>query len=349
MSEQVNRRRFLKMAGVGAGTLGAAAALGSRVPTLASGTSGGMNMGGMVMPRSPMGQLDPAEMDRLHGEGVQMFLDNVGKDPNFWLPAMEPEMDGDVKVFRLEMTDIEWETAPGMVFPAMAYNGTVPGPTIRVTEGDTVRIIATNNMRESHAIHFHGMRVPNSVDGVPFVTQPPIKSGETMTYEFTVRNPFGTFMYHSHHNAAEQTAGGLLGAFIVDPKDRSAEPEYDAEYIMVLNDTQLGYTLNGKSFPYTQPIVAKLGDKIRIRYMNEGFMIHPMHLHGIDQLVFAKDGHNLPLPYVGDTINIAPGERYDVIVDCYELGVWAFHCHILTHAESPGGMFGMVTVLIIQE
>jgi len=94
VSEQVNRRRFLKMAGVGAGTLGAAAALGSRVPTLASSTSGDVSMGGMVMPRSPMGQMDPAEMDRLHGEGVQMFLDNVGKDPNFWLPPMEPEMDG---------------------------------------------------------------------------------------------------------------------------------------------------------------------------------------------------------------------------------------------------------------
>jgi FtsP/CotA-like multicopper oxidase with cupredoxin domain len=107
--------------------------------------------------------------------------------------------------------------------------------------------------------------------------------------------------------------------------------------------------INGRSFLYTQPIIAKLGERVRIRYMNEGLMIHPMHLHGLPQMVISKDGWPLPVPYMCDTLNIAPGERHDVIVDCTELGAWAFHCHILTHAESRDGMFGMVTVLVITE
>lgn len=332
----------MKMAGIGAGGAGAAA-LFSRPGTLLSGSA--------AAPVALPARQDAAtaeEMDRLHAEGVQVFLDNAGKDPNFWGVNLEPEMDGDVKVFNIVVQDIEWETAPGMVFPAMAYNGMIPGPVIRATEGERVRIVMKNEMWQSTAIHFHGMFVPNNIDGVPFVTQPAVKSGETFEYEFVLRNP-GTHMYHSHHNAAEQVTAGLMGAFIVDPADKSREPEVSAEYVMVLNDTTLGFTLNGKSFPYTQPIVGKLGERIRVRYMNEGLMIHPMHLHGLPQLVISKDGWNLPVPYMCDTLNVAPGERYDVLIDLTEAGAWAYHCHILTHAESRHGMFGMVTVLLVQE
>src|SRR5688572_18757367 len=182
----------------------------------------------------------------------------------------------------------------------MLYNGVVPGPEIRVTEGDKVRVVCNNQMTQSTAIHFHGVLLPNAMDGVPFITQDPIKPGGSHTYEFVARNP-GSHMYHSHHNAAEQVTAGLFGAFIIEPRDKSREPVATADYTLVLNDTTLGFTLNGKSFPYTQPIVAKQGDKIHIRYMNEGFMIHPMHLHGMPQLVYAKDGWNLPVPYLCDT------------------------------------------------
>jgi FtsP/CotA-like multicopper oxidase with cupredoxin domain len=302
-----------------------------------------------VTPEATAGVQSEADlMDQHHQEGVQAFLDNVGQEPDFWRPPIQPEMDGDVKVFNIVCQEIDWATAPNMIYPAFAYNGMVPGPTLQVTEGETVRLNVTNEMTQSTAIHFHGLLVPNAVDGVPFITQPVIKPGEMFTYEFRTRNA-GSHMYHSHHNAAEQVTRGLLGAFIVQPRDTSREPQVTAEYIMVLNDSSLGFTLNGKSFPYTQPIVANRGDKIRVRYMNEGLMIHPMHLHGIPQLVFAKDGYNLPVPYLCDTLNIAPGERYDVIVDCTEPGIWAFHCHILSHAESRDGMFGMVTVLIVNE
>ena len=109
-----------------------------------------------------------------------------------------------------------------------------------------------------------------------------------------------------------------------------------------------GFTLNGKGFPNTQPIIAKKGEVIRVRYMNEGLMIHPMHLHGLEQLVFSKDGWNLPQPFYCDTLNVAPGERWDVIITAHTEGMWAYHCHVLTHAEAPSGMFGMVTVLVVQ-
>jgi FtsP/CotA-like multicopper oxidase with cupredoxin domain len=156
-------------------------------------------------------------------------------------------------------------------------------------------------------------------------------------------------MYHSHFMAEHQVPMGLLGAFVVTDPDATDEPEYDSDVTMILNDGPLGFTINGKGFPATEPLVARQGEKIRIRYMNEGLQIHPMHLHGMPQLVIAKDGWTLPEPHYEDTVLVAPGERIDVIVDATEVGVWAFHCHILTHAEGPDGMFGMVTALIVEE
>ncbi len=338
----MERRDFLKLMGVGAGAVGAGAVTHSAL------AQEGMDMG-TPEPTAPVVDMQQvADMDAHHQAGIQTFLDNAGKDDTFWRKPMEFTMDGDVKVFQLTCENIQWDTGGGQLFPAYAYNGMIPGPEIRVTEGDKCRFVVTNHMNESTTIHWHGLYVPNNMDGVPFITQDPIKPGETFTYEFTPRNA-GSHMYHSHHNSAQQTSGGLLGAFVVEPKDKSREPQVDVDYTMILNNSTLGFTINGKGFPYTQPLTAKLGQKIRIRYMNEGYMIHPMHLHGMPQLVFAKDGWYLPVPYLADTVLVAPGERYDVVVDCTDAGIWAFHCHILTHAESSMGMFGMVTVLIVQE
>jgi FtsP/CotA-like multicopper oxidase with cupredoxin domain len=181
---------------------------------------------------------------------------------------------------------------------------------------------------------------------VPFITQPPVKPGETFRYEFVVPNS-GSHMYHSHHNAATQVTMGLLGAFIVEPRGGERE-RADQDYVMILNDGPHGYTLNGKGFPATEPIVVKRGQRLRVRFMNEGMMIHPMHLHGMPMRVTHKDGYPQPQPWRCDTLNIAPGERWDVMIDCNNPGTWAFHCHILPHAEAPMGMFGMVTALIVQ-
>ena len=283
-------------------------------------------------------------MDAMHEKGIKAFPAKTEGKGN---QLLKPRMVGGVKEYELTAREMQWEVEPGKKVLAWAFNEQVPGPQIRVREGDRVRVIVHNELSESTAVHFHGVEMPNDQDGVPFITQPPIKPGTSFTYEFTVPNA-GSHMYHSHHNAATQTMLGMLGAFIVEPKVPTAVEKADVDYVMILNDGPHGYTLNGKSFPATEPVVVKKGQKLRLRYMNEGMMIHPMHLHGMHMTVIAKDGWDQPAPWKCDTLNIAPGERWDVIVDCNNPGTWAFHCHILTHAESQHGMFGMVTVLVVK-
>ena len=346
-----NRRSFLKMLGMGLaipGTAGVLSACGVGAPAAAvteQATAHAQDDTHSAEAKPAKQGMTWQEMDRMHEEGVKAFpaaTSGKGNQP------LEPRVEDGVKVFELTCSVIDWEVTPGSKEEAWAYNGQVPGPEIRVTEGDRVRVIVKNELPESTAVHWHGVIVPNDQDGVPFITQPPITPGSTFTYEFVARNA-GSHMYHAHHNSTKQVGKGLLGAFIIEQKDKSKDPEYDIDYTMIINDQLGGFTINGKGFPATEPIVAKLGQKVRIRYMNEGQVIHPMHLHGLPQLTFAKDGWNLPQPYMNDTVNVAPGERWDVLVDCTEPGVWAFHCHILSHAESEHGMFCMVTALIVEE
>ena len=285
------------------------------------------------------------EMDAMHERGIKAFpASSEGKGNQL----LKPRLDKGVKCFDLTASVINWETEAGKTVEAWAYNGQVPGPMIRVREGDRIRLTITNELPESTSVHFHGVEMPNDQDGVPFITQPPVKPGESYAYEFTVPNS-GSHMYHSHHNSTKQVGLGLLGAFIVEPKQPRAIERVDVDHTLILNDGAHGYTLNGKGFPATEPIVAKLGQKVRIRFMNEGMMIHPMHLHGMHMTVIDKDGWPQPQPWKCDTLNVAPGERWDVIVNCNNPGTWAFHCHILPHAEGEHGMFGMVTALVVQK
>ena len=348
------RRSFLRRAtlsAVGAGALVACgkAPAGSTAAAVAAagappGTTGG-TMGAHDTMKTPSSVSTADAMDAMHEKGIKAFPAKTEGQGN---QLFAPRMEKGVKTFDLTAKVVQWEVEPGRRVEAWTYNGVVPAPQIRVREGDRVRVNLKNDLPESTSIHFHGLELPNDQDGVPFITQPPIKPGQTYSYEFTVPNA-GSHMYHSHHNSTKQVGLGLLGAFIVEPRDMTHEPKVDVDHVMVLNDGAHGYTFNGKSFPATEPIVAKLGQKVRIRYMNEGMMIHPMHLHGMHQTVIAKDGWPLSNPWKCDTLNIAPGERYDVIVNCNNPGTWAFHCHILPHAESDRGMFGMVTALIVQK
>ena len=259
--------------------------------------------------------------------------------------TLKPKIGSDgTKVYEVTASKIEWEVEPGKTVEAYAYNGMVPGPALRPELGDHIKIILNNELDEPTTLHLHGMTVPNEMDGVPGINQDAVMPGESFTYDFVVKNT-GTNMYHSHFNATAQVPGGLLGALVVpDPKD----PKVDIDYDMIVNDGPMGFTINGKGFPATEPIVASKGDVVRIRYMNEGLQIHPMHLHGMPQKVIALDGHLLDNPYYQDTIMVAPGQRVDVLVDASEVGAWAFHCHILSHVEGPHGMFGMVTAMIVQ-
>jgi FtsP/CotA-like multicopper oxidase with cupredoxin domain len=257
---------------------------------------------------------------------------------------------GGTKQFELTATEFDWEVEPGKIVKAMGYNGQVPGPTLRVDVGDKVQIVLHNELEESTVIHYHGLYVPNAMDGVPDITQLPVKPGDSFTYEFTAREA-QVAMYHSHHNAQVQVPNGLLGAFYVGQMPLPADVTALAlDAPMILNDAgTIGFSLNGKSFPATAPIVAKLGEWIKIDYMNEGLQLHPMHLHGMPQMVIARDGYPLAEPQLVDTVTVAPGERVSVLVHATEPGVWAWHCHILTHAERSDGMFGMVTALVVEE
>ena len=282
----------------------------------------------------------------LDGESAQ--VGGTGNQP------IEPRLDGGVKVYELTIDNIKHAIdAQKEPLDALGFNGMWPGPRIDVTEGDTVRAIFTNNLDESTGIHFHGQKLPNRMDGVPHVTQDPIMPGESFTYEFVART-VGSHMYHSHHNATDQVGRGLLGAFIVHP--RNAAEDYEQrdgitqDIVWISNDTLGGFTINGRGFPATAPIVATLGDRILIRFMNEGIMMHPWHLHGMPMRVVARDGYPLgSAAFTCDTLGVNPGERWDVLIDCDEPGAWAFHCHILPHAEARDGMFGMVTALVVQE
>jgi FtsP/CotA-like multicopper oxidase with cupredoxin domain len=270
----------------------------------------------------------------------QLFLNDI-------LQPLKPTMDGNVKVFELTIDEIEQhidEMKPPVA--ALGYNKQWPGPTIRVTQGDRVRAKFTNNLKETTGVHFHGVQFDDFFqDGIPFVTQKPITPGETFTYEFTAGDA-GSLMYHSHHNATDQVGRGLLGAFIVDPK---VDPvKYDREYIWISNDSIGGFTINGHGFPATVPVLAAVGETVRIRFMNEGIMMHPWHSHGYVMKVIARDGRPLgSAAFECDTLGVNPGERYDALIKVDRPGVWAFHCHILPHVEGTSGMFGMVNTLIV--
>jgi len=232
---------------------------------------------------------------------------------------------------------------------ATGYNKQWPGPTIRVKEGDKVRAVFTNNRQETTGVHFHGVEFENFfMDGVPFVTQLPIGPGEKFTYEFTAERP-GSLMYHSHHNATDQVGRGQLGAFVVEAKTPTADEKKvnGVDYVWISNDSLGGFTINGHGFPATVPVLAALGQTVRIRFMNEGTMMHPWHSHGYRMRVIARDGYYLPEPFECDTLGVNPGERYDVTVTADRPGIWAFHCHILPHVEGADGMFGMVSTLIV--
>jgi FtsP/CotA-like multicopper oxidase with cupredoxin domain len=329
-------------------TQGAPIAAGSpAVPTPAPSAS----MDHQAAP-SPSGS--PATDHDAHAAAVvKRFLGGEAASYPMGNQPLEPRLDGDVKVFELSIDKIQHRIdALKDPIAALGYNRMWPGPRLTVIEGDKVRAIFKNNLDETTGIHFHGQRVPNAMDGVPHITQEPIKPGESFTHEFVARTP-GSHMYHSHHNATDQVGRGLLGAFIVEPKARGKR--YDRLYgatqdiVWISNDALGGFTINGRGFPATAPIVARLGETIVIRFMNEGVMTHPWHLHGMPMRVVARDGYPLgSAAFTCDTLGVNPGERWDVVVKCDEPGAWAFHCHILPHAEGMDGMFGMVTALVVQ-
>ncbi|MEX2505038.1 MAG: multicopper oxidase domain-containing protein [Egicoccus sp.] len=275
---------------------------------------------------------------------------------------LEPTiLEDGTKQFELTAQVIEWEVSPGEVVEGWAYNGQIPGPMIRADVGDKVEVVVNNELPLGTDVHWHGIKIDNEFDGVAPLTQELIQPGESFTYEFTATESHVS-MYHPHHHSQFKIPNGMWGTVLIGdvplPEAGSTvggrtlpdDLTIDQEFPMVVNDAgNIGMSLNGKSFPATAPIVAKKGDNILMHYYNEGLQSHPMHLHGFPQLVVAKDGFPLDQPYWADTVNVAPGERYSVLVTAEEVGAWVFHCHILTHAETDEGMYGMVSAFIVEE
>ena len=277
---------------------------------------------------------------------------------NQLLEPTEVKADG-TKVFDLTMELADWEVSPGNVVEAWTFNGMVPAPRMELAINDKVEVRVRNDLPIATDIHWHGVNVDNTNDGVAPLTQDLIEPGTSYTYSFTTDEQ-AVAMYHPHAHGHMLLPDGMFGAILVGdvrlPLGKTvgleqvpADLKVSQEIPMVLNDSGvIGYSLNGKSFPATAPYKAKVGDWVLIHYFNEGTQIHPMHLHQFDQIVVAKDGYPLDSPYTVDTLNVAPGERYSVLVQLDRPGAWVWHCHILPHVEAEDGMFGMVTAFIVE-
>ncbi len=245
------------------------------------------------------------------------------------------------KQFHLVAEPVKREFAPGMVVNCWGYNGQTPGPTIEAVEGDRVRILVENRLPEPTSVHWHGVLVPNGMDGVAGLNQPAIAPGETWAYEFTLRQ-HGTQMYHPHSDEMVQMAMGMEGFFIIHPK---GGPRVDRDFAIflqewfvapgtatpnaqVMTDFNL-FTFNSRIYPGTDPLVVKRGDRVRLRFANLSMDNHPIHLHGHRFKVVATDGGPIPpsAQWPETTIDVPPGATRDVELIADNPGDWALHCH----------------------
>ncbi len=249
--------------------------------------------------------------------------------------------DHDVRTVHLTSSKFLWKVRDDQPsIQVWGYNNQIPGPTLRFKAGDKVRIYYRNDLDEASSVHWHGLVVPNSMDGVGLLTMPPVMPGETLVYEFTIPNTPGTFMYHPHMNDMEQVSMGLSGALIVEPRDGGGG-KYDQDRIVLLNNIQGHYLVNGKEFPNTDPWLVKKGDLLRVRMINiSPIELHPMHFHGHFMKEIARDGTDetgRAASRVENTVLIAPGQTIDVEVKMNGpgKGVWIFHCHVLAHVMGP--------------
>jgi manganese oxidase len=244
--------------------------------------------------------------------------------------------------------------APGVIAEVWGYNGGTPGPTIEAEEGDRVRIYVTNRLPERTTVHWHGLVLPNGMDGVSGLNQKPIPPGETWVYEFDLRYP-GTYMYHSHYDEMTQVALGLVGMFVVHPR-REPGPVVDRDFVVMAHEWALPVgarrpdpnemsdfnllTFNGKAFPATAPWMVRTGERVRVRLGNLGPMDHhPIHLHGLKFRVTATDGGFVPpTAQVPETTVLLPvGSTRVIEFTPEEPGDWAVHCHMTHHVMSQMG------------
>ncbi len=269
---------------------------------------------------------------------------------NGW--SLPYKMNNGVKEFHLVAEEFEHEFAPGSNAICWGYNGSTPGPTIEAVEGDRVRIFVTNHLKESTSMHWHGFILPNGMDGISGLTQAPIRPGETFEYEFTLRQ-HGTQMYHPHADEMTQMAMGMMGLFIIHPKHGEAV-KIDRDYALILHNFALHpgtrrpdpavmqnfdlWTFNSKVFPAIDSMVARSGERVRIRVGNLSMWNHPIHLHGVQFQVTGSDGGRRPRAQWRNEVTeiVGVGQVRDIEFIAVP-GDWAFHCHMSHHTMGPMG------------
>jgi manganese oxidase len=268
--------------------------------------------------------------------------------------ALPYKLVGGIKVFHLIAEEVDHEFTPGLRAHCWGFNGQVHGPTIEAVEGDRVRIYVTNNLPEGTSIHWHGLLVPSGMDGVGGLSQKTIEPGETYKYEFKLRQ-HGTYMYHSHSDEMIQIALGMMGMFIIHPRTPTG-PKADRDFVLMSSEWRIDVgtrrpvpiemtdfnvlTFNGRSFPGTVPLVAKYGDRVRIRFGNLSPMEHhPIHLHGFYWKITEMDGLQIPeaAQQPGSTVLVAVGQTRTVEFIADNPGDWAMHCHMTHHTMNQMG------------
>jgi manganese oxidase len=257
-----------------------------------------------------------------------------------------------VKEFHLVAEEVEHEFAPGARATCWGYNGSTPGPTIEAKEGDRVRILVTNRLGEPTSIHWHGLLLPSGMDGVSGLTQPSIAPGETFAYEFTLRQ-HGSHMYHPHADEMTQMALGMMGLFIIHPRNGD-NPRIDRDYALILHNFAMHpgtsrpdpavmqdfdyWTFNSKTFPAIAPMVARSGERVRVRVGNLSMWNHPVHMHGVQFEVTGGDGGRWPRALWRKEVTelVGVGQMRDLEFIAVP-GDWAFHCHMAHHTMGPMG------------
>ena len=338
--------------------------------TLASGAAVLRQMTGSALAQRPGADAPRAESSAATGQPAAGQKAWPPSQPGVdYLPVTTPngstlpwKLVDDVKVFHLIAEEVEHEIAPGLKAKCWGYNGQVHGPTIEAMDGDRVRFYVTNRLPAATTVHWHGILIPNGMDGVGGLNQKAIAPGETFKYEFTL-NQAGTGMYHAHHDEMTQIALGMTGIFVIHPRpgksDREGQelaPRVDRDFALMLHEWRIDpgtsrpnpnemtefnvLTINARAYPGTAPLVVKKGEKVRIRIGNLSPMDHhPIHLHGYQFTVTESDGGRYPKSsqHPDTTVFVPTGATRTIEFVADEPGDWAMHCHMTHHVMNQMG------------
>lgn len=342
----ISRRDLLQWAGAGGVGLLAGAARNASAQPMSHDMSSMEGMSGMGMASAPATASPAMAKAKRHAQGYLPV-----RTLNGW--TLPYKMNGGVKEFHLVAEEIEHEFAPGSRAKCWGYNGTTPGPTLEVVEGDRVRIFVTNRLGEPTSVHWHGIDLPAGYDGVSGLNQPPIRAGETFVYEFTLKQ-HGTHMYHPHADEMTQMAFGMMGLFIIHPKAGEEVP-IDRDYAFLLHNWAMHpgtyrpdpsvmqdfdlWSFNSKVFPAIDPLVMRTGERMRIRIGNLSMWNHPIHLHSNPFWVTGSDAGRWPKAQWRREVTeiVGVGQMRDIEFVATEPGDWALHCHMSHHTMGPMG------------